>query len=270
MGKLSGFLLASDVDGTLVSRGAIHPRNGAAIERFIAQGGLFTVATGRTRRAMKPLAGSFPVNAPAVLGNGAFIYDYPADSILYRRPLDFNYLDIAKAGLEIPEVGLEIHSEDDIWVVRPNRHNYDHFAIIGAQGLVIDINELDVPPKPWLKMVFVGEPEQMAAVKARIAPLCGENFSLVASVPVFLECLHKDANKGAGVARLAEITGIAAERVFVIGDNNNDVPMLCRFKSFVPADGSIEAKNYGKVVKSTAAEGAVADAIELLEGGYGL
>ncbi|GHV18911.1 haloacid dehalogenase [Clostridia bacterium] len=262
MGKFSGILLASDADGTLVgTNGAINPRNAAAIERFIDDGGLFTVATGRTRLAMLPLLGQFPLNAPAVLGNGAFIYDYAADKIAFRRPLDLNYPEVAAAGLEIPNIGLEIHSEDDVWVLRPNRRNHDHFKIIGAKAIVID--DLAIPPRPWLKMVFVGEPDALALVKARIKPLCGENFSLVSSVDVFLECLHKDANKGAGVATLAEMLQIPTENVYVVGDNNNDIPMLTRFHGFVPENGSKEAKSHGTAV-CHCNDGAVADAISQL------
>ncbi|GHU94455.1 haloacid dehalogenase [Clostridia bacterium] len=261
MGNFSGILLASDVDGTLLHDGCVCPRNAAAIERFVGGGGLFTVATGRTRLAMAPLLGQFPVNAPAVLGNGAFIYDYAADNIVFRRPLDYNYPEIAEAGLEIPGVALEIHSEDAVWVIRPNKHNDAHFEIIGAQGIVI--GNLDEPPKPWLKMVFVGEPDELALVRARIAPLCGGNFSLVSSVDVFLECLHKDANKGAGVTTLAEMLKIERENVFVIGDNNNDVPMLKRFTGFVPANGTDEAKSVGTTVCANS-DGAVADVVERL------
>ncbi|WP_443110792.1 HAD family hydrolase [Caloramator sp. mosi_1] len=38
-------------------------------------GGLFTVATGRTELNIKPFLKELPINCPAILYNGAAIYD---------------------------------------------------------------------------------------------------------------------------------------------------------------------------------------------------
>ena len=49
MGKFSGVLLATDYDDTLYdSKGTISPENRAAIDRFLAEGGLFSISTGPT------------------------------------------------------------------------------------------------------------------------------------------------------------------------------------------------------------------------------
>ena len=49
MGKFSGVLLATDYDDTLYdSKGTISPENRAAIDRFLAEGGLFSISTGRS------------------------------------------------------------------------------------------------------------------------------------------------------------------------------------------------------------------------------
>ena len=48
MGKFDGVLLVSDYDDTLYNHKLeVSEENRAAIESFIAQGGTFTVATGR-------------------------------------------------------------------------------------------------------------------------------------------------------------------------------------------------------------------------------
>ena len=49
MGKFDGWLIATDLDGTLINRdGAIPQRNLDAIRTFQDEGGLFTIATGRS------------------------------------------------------------------------------------------------------------------------------------------------------------------------------------------------------------------------------
>ena len=49
VGRFSGVLLASDYDDTLYNRsGRISPRNRAALQHFVEEGGLFTISTGRS------------------------------------------------------------------------------------------------------------------------------------------------------------------------------------------------------------------------------
>ena len=48
MRDFSDFLIASDLDGTFLCEGQAVARNLAALERFRAGGGIFTIATGRS------------------------------------------------------------------------------------------------------------------------------------------------------------------------------------------------------------------------------
>ena len=47
MGKFSGYLLACDIDGTLVSSSVVPQRNIDAIRMFTEEGGIFALATAR-------------------------------------------------------------------------------------------------------------------------------------------------------------------------------------------------------------------------------
>ncbi|MBQ7040251.1 MAG: HAD-IIB family hydrolase, partial [Clostridia bacterium] len=76
MGKFSGVLIACDVDGTLVEGGVLSDENAKAIRWFIKEGGLFTVATGRTPNHIKEhYMPSLSVNAPMICVNGTVIAD---------------------------------------------------------------------------------------------------------------------------------------------------------------------------------------------------
>ena len=91
MGKFDGLLLVSDFDNTLV-----YTEGGAAEMRghapgigqkprragyFMANGGLFAVATGRAKPAFETVVDGIPMNAPTVLFNGAAIYDFSGRNI---------------------------------------------------------------------------------------------------------------------------------------------------------------------------------------------
>ena len=72
MGKFDGVLLLSDFDNTLVytedallSGGRLPPLNSAnreAIHYFMAEGGIFSVATGRALPSFAPIAPTLPMN----------------------------------------------------------------------------------------------------------------------------------------------------------------------------------------------------------------
>ena len=88
MGKFSGVLLATDYDDTLYdSKGTISPENRAAIDRFLAEGGLFSISTGRSyiNFVIQMEREKLPVNAPVILSNGASIYDFAKEESLWLK-----------------------------------------------------------------------------------------------------------------------------------------------------------------------------------------
>ena len=86
-GLFNGCLLLSDIDGTLVHEGRIPERNLAAIDFFVKQGGLFSIATGRSVEATRLYVTQSGANAGVVTCNGAVIYDYAAERPIYSRTL---------------------------------------------------------------------------------------------------------------------------------------------------------------------------------------
>lgn len=77
--NFSDILLVSDLDGTFLSHaGKPVPENMEALRRFKDGGGLFAFASGRVHTNIRSI---FPdpaevCNVPAVLCNGAYLYDF--------------------------------------------------------------------------------------------------------------------------------------------------------------------------------------------------
>ena len=77
MGKFSGVLIASDYDNTMVyTEGALKSggplpsvsrENREAVEYFMAEGGTFSVATGRALPSFSRVREGVPMNGPTVL-----------------------------------------------------------------------------------------------------------------------------------------------------------------------------------------------------------
>lgn len=80
--------LFSDMDGTLIgSDHAVSAENAAAIRTFVSRGGHFSVATGRSPEIALPFLHGIPLNAPAILYNGAAVYDFEAGAFLHKQLL---------------------------------------------------------------------------------------------------------------------------------------------------------------------------------------
>ena len=85
--NLSHWLVASDIDGTLNNKLRQLPkRNREAISRFILEcNGNFTLASGRNVQSMRKHYERLPIaGTPAVILNGAGVYDYFNDEYIWK------------------------------------------------------------------------------------------------------------------------------------------------------------------------------------------
>jgi len=89
MGKFDGILIATDLDGTLVSDGKVSKENADAIRYFQKEGGLFTVATGRYVSHIKEnFANDIDPNTCIMTLNGNVLYDMKEDKKLRVSKMD--------------------------------------------------------------------------------------------------------------------------------------------------------------------------------------
>lgn len=92
MGKFDGILIATDLDGTLVSEGKISKENADAIRYFQSEGGLFTLATGRYASHIKENFGNdINFNMCVMTLNGNVLYDINENKKLHVSLMDKNH-----------------------------------------------------------------------------------------------------------------------------------------------------------------------------------
>lgn len=241
MGKFDGVLIASDFDDTLCNSDDLVSReNYKAIAGFIAEGGRFTVATGRAKRTFLPCLHMAPINAPVILSNGASLYDFAADRAVLETCLpDRAAEDIAELLTAFPALAIEAYHGEDIYVCRPNRITGLHMARVGT-GYTLCSSPAEMP-RPWTKVIVEGEPPILLGAQRYFRRLYGASYEVIFSNPVLLEITAKGSTKGGMVQRLAELLGIRGEHVYCIGDNQNDLPMLHVARvGFCPANASPE------------------------------
>ena len=82
------WLVVSDIDGTLNNKIRKLPkRNYNAIKEFTDRGGNFTLASGRLQSSLERNYNRITPNQPAIVLNGAGIYDFNKREMLWRSTI---------------------------------------------------------------------------------------------------------------------------------------------------------------------------------------
>lgn len=244
--NLNNIFLVTDADGTLLTDDKrILGKDRKAIREITQSGGLFTIATGRGVTLARRVAEEAELLIPAVIFNGAAVYDFAKESFLWKCALPEIADDYIKLLTErFPTLGVEILLDENVYVAATNEWEEKHLAYGCPNPLRCKLDE--VPPDNRLKALFVDEPGVIDGV---IAFSREQNFSgihLVRSAPVFYEMLPEGVDKGGGVKKLLELTGINNRYIVAAGDYNNDLEMVRE------ADLGVAVANAEEVVKKAA------------------
>ncbi len=261
--KFDNVLIASDYDGTLYdAQGIITQQVREKIAYFIANGGRFTVSTGRTFQGFHAYDKSY-INAPVLLANGAMAYDYEKDAVSFINPVGEEIFDALRdLHKKFPTASIEMYSMFDSFVINNCPTSSRHFT---AQG--IEFSEVIDPSQakaPWAKVMIFSENQSVD-----IQNFLKSEHPYVRYLPTtgaYIEIMGTGVDKGTGLLTLADTLDIPHNRVFAVGDGYNDIEMLVAAEcGFVPCNGSAEALAVaGRVVRSND-DGAVAHVIEILD-----
>lgn len=240
MGKFSGILILTDMDGTLLNtEKAVSIDNLKAIRYFTDNGGWFTVATGRSKAGMEHFLPALPINAPAVVCNGSVLYDFEQDAPVWTCPIGESGYHLAKAVMEkFPDVGVEVYDLHHPYVAQENHLTRRHFEYV---KMTWNQQEPEDIPQPWLNLVLTQEPDKMPQLRAFLEETFPDQFFLQYSAPHILEIEHRQANKGAGARQLRDWLGVKPEHMYTIGDGTNDIELLtCTQKCCAPENACPE------------------------------
>lgn len=267
MGKFDGVLFFSDYDDTLYnSQLTVSPENRAAIHYFIQNGGRFSVATGRAHPAFTPQIQqeALELNAPVVLSNGAAIYDYQVGRYLARTQLGPEIPARLTTLCQVfPQLAFEAYHGEHIYVHNPNLVTMEHLHRVGAPYVTCPISDM---PTPWNKVIMEQDGPYLQRVQTYVLQHWGACYEAIFSNRYLLELTCKGSNKGTMVAKVANLLGIPQEKVYCIGDNQNDIPMLAVSAiPFAPGNCAQEVRDWGARLLPHCDQHAVAHAIDLLD-----
>ena len=226
---LSKWLVASDIDGTLNNKLRKLPkRNFWAIDHFVNDlHGNFTLASGRGIESMRPHYQKLPIKSvPAVIINGAGIYDFRNEKLLYFNPLKANGLEVVTKVLKkFPDCEVEIVTPQKNYFV--NAYFKARFMLLGDPLEHKFYRRIDqVPFGNWGKVIFIAMPDRMKKIQKYISTLDISDLTFMSSSIVSYEMLAGGTHKGTAVLKVADMLGVDHKYTAAIGDYFNDYEML--------------------------------------------
>ncbi|WP_246796434.1 Cof-type HAD-IIB family hydrolase [Burkholderia perseverans] len=220
-------VICTDLDGTLLNRDhQLDPYTIETVRRLAGDGVPFVIATGRHYADVAGIRDVLGTRPYLITSNGARVHA-PDDTQLHA-------LDIAPPmarELVRPEVA-GTHGRvivnlftDHSWLI--DREAPELLAFHQDSGFhyrVIDMLAHD--GTDVAKVLYIGEPRDLAVVAANLANRFGDALYVTYSLPDCLEVMTANVSKGRALRVVLERLGIDRAHCVAFGDNMNDIDLL--------------------------------------------
>lgn len=255
-------LLVSDVDGTLAnSDKGVSAVNEAAIRAVVADGVPVTLISARPPSGMMWIVERLELTGPFGAFNGGTILDRNGTVGTPHRLDPEMAREVAEAIERLGAIRWLFADGDWVTTALDDRHTAREVKSAGLQPIVTGdltgrIDRVD-------KLVAVSDDDALLTrVEEEVRRIAGDRATVARSQPYYLDVTAPRANKGDGLATLAEAFGVALEQVAVLGDGDNDLPMFARAGlSVAMGQAGERVRGAADVVAATNDEDGVADAI---------
>ena len=228
-------VILTDLDGTFLnSRGEVSEADLAAIRVFLAEGGLFGIATGREPHNARRFLADVPLNAPSILLNGAAVYDFVAQRYLNTILMD------TQAALQVLlhcrrlalPLDMQVYTTEGIFYATPLETADPGFLRIHQPTSFLSLEELST--RDWLKAVLLEREAGALAPMRSFLKQSGldrqihivEGTTDVVKAGKYQELLPHDVTKGTAVPVLRTLPAYAGRRIVAVGDYWNDWELL--------------------------------------------
>ena len=268
----SNYTIIADLDGTIFVNGALVPQNVEPIKRFIAGGGRFTIATGRNHSSLINNAPDLVelVNAPALLCNGAYFYDFKKNELLGERCLTPEQAKLILSFSEkyFPNVPYRVSVFDGIRCQKIEGYIVNDVKFYGGDATKVSPSNT-WPLDDWYKVVFCDESDVLAEVREVFEEKCsGNGISTCKTGGENLEMQNELSDKGRGLEWVRTHLPNQGGTVIACGNYENDIVMLkAADVAICPANSLEKVKDASDHVLCHAKEGLINDVLKLIEEG---
>lgn len=263
------FLLVTDIDGTLITYDGLLPeRNIRAIDDYMEKGGKFTIATGRSIQSARRYAEKIKPNAPVILLNGAMVYDYKNENVLYKAVLPCSGESIIKKVMHnFSDVGVGVHTTDRLFIVNSTPLTDDYILHEHTNAFKASVSGL---PEEIMKIIFMAPEKRCDELQEYIISLSLGGVQCIRSSSIYFEILPDGLSKGTALEKLANALDIKMENTVAVGDYYNDIDLIRKASVGLAVENAVDQlKEVADFIVSDCAKGAVADAVEYMERVFG-
>jgi len=265
-------LLAVDFDRTLTAKDATIPqRNIEAIRYFMANGGAFTVNTGRSLPMYRSHLNSVPVNAPLLLYNGSAAYDMVTGQLVNVCPIDLDPAELIRdLQSRFPKLNIEIQGVEAHYMFHKDAGWEDYCENNDCAWRYGDVASVE---RPFMKLTLNGEFRDNTVIS-----MCSGadwEIEMMDNAAAYVQETYGDKIEGfRGCARIHDLHARGCSKIrsarnlqkqlgrkilVCVGDGENDLNMLSGADyAFCPSD-AVLADRFPNVCPC--GDGAVADVI---------
>ena len=230
--KINYRLIVSDFDGTLIDDNQkILPEVKAAIDEYVAAGGIFAVCTGRMLSSILPQVRALGLKGLVIAYQGTVIADIESGKIIKLGGI--NCADVAEvcSGIKKLGYGLNVYCDEKIYTDYPDDNAYlkRYEDIIGIKAIHVDGNIADYILKNNMfcqKILSIVSESERDELYKELQIQFGERFDVTCSAKVLIEVSPIGDNKGEAVKYLADHYNVPIEKTVAVGDNLNDLSMV--------------------------------------------
>ncbi|EOT44067.1 MULTISPECIES: sugar-phosphatase [Enterococcus] len=225
-------LVAIDIDGTLLnSASQLTTGVKEALQKAKEKGVYIVLCTGRPLPGVKEYLNTLDLLSAddyVITYNGSLVQNVATQQTVFSANLTKS--DYLKVNYMAQKLGVHLHVSgvDAIFTANRNISPYTvhESALVHMPIKYRTSDEMVHNDYDMIKMMMIDEPEILDHAITQLPLDFKEQYTIVKSAPFYLEILHKGANKGIALAKLAEHLNIKQAEVMAIGDNENDMAML--------------------------------------------
>ena len=268
MGKFDNIAILTDLDKTFLADGSkMVDRNVEAIEYFKSEGGLFSLATGRMHYNLENTVVGVDklVNAPAVMCNGTYFYDFQAKNRFSETFMDGEAVYKAVEFVHNCFKTTRMRGSYEGGYVIPDGDGYMKKELFDRG--IMQVTELPLEKwnlSTWYKMVFLDTSQNLNLLEQSLREKFPDVFEYNRSTEIALELQMSGVNKSILFDSFREYYAKQGKKIklYACGDNENDVAMLKKADVAVcPSNAIDKVKAIADVCLCSNNEGVIADLI---------
>jgi Cof subfamily protein (haloacid dehalogenase superfamily) len=264
MRPYQNIILITDLDGTLAdSRHKVSEENKKAIAYFVAQGGHFGVATGRTPKNAVPYMEGLAINTPCILYNGGALYSWEKQHFIKTRHLESGFLaEYLRRLMQLfPQMCIEVFTKEQLYVITDSANVDEHMKREQQEFSYAEL--ADILDEAWLKIILCDSHEHLLASRELLTEFrLAEKTNNFFSAEIYLEIVAKHVSKGNMLGELLNLEAYRSKKVIAAGDFQNDIEMLRRADCGVaPANAQADVKAAADIIAASNDEHLIHDII---------